>query len=119
MRDNVHARGVEPEEERLAVLARLVDELEGVVEDLVVHGLHPLGTKLAGVLDLLLADLTPARLHGRVIDIGRPRMDHVARAYRLPAAPAGSSGGSGPPSHPGDRGSHRIHRSRAWSAGTG
>ena len=42
VRDDVHARRVEPQEERLAVGLRLVDELERVIEDLVVHRLHPL-----------------------------------------------------------------------------
>ncbi len=81
MRDDVHPRRVEPEEERLAVLLGLVDELERVVEDLVVDGLHPSsGQSVAGVLDLLLADLAPARLLGRVVRVGRPGVDHVARA---------------------------------------
>ena len=65
--DDVHPRRVEPDEERLAVALRLVDELERVIEDLVVDRLHPLGRERAGVLDLLLADLAPARLLGRVI----------------------------------------------------
>ena len=80
MGDDVHPRRVEPDEERLVVALRLVDELERVVEDLVVHRLHPLGVERAGVLDLLLADLAPARLFGRVVLVGRPAMDHVARA---------------------------------------
>ena len=83
MRDDVHARRVEPEEERLVVRLRLVDELEGIVEDLVVDRLHPLGIERAGVLDLLLADLAPARLHRRVVGVGRPAVDHVARADRV------------------------------------
>ena len=76
----MHPRRVEPEEERLAVALGLVDELEREVEDLVVHGLHPLGIERAGVLDLLLADLAPARLLGRVVLVRSPRMHHVARA---------------------------------------
>ena len=59
---------------------RLVDELEGEVADLVVHGFHPLRIERAGVLDLLLADLAPARHLGRVVLVGRPAVDHVARA---------------------------------------
>ena len=113
VRDDVHPRRIEPEEERLAGLARLVDELEREVEDLVVHGLHPLRTKLAGVLDLLLADLAPARHHGRIVDVGRPRMHHVARAHRGLQRLRVSSDGSGPPSRRGDRGSRRTRRSRA------
>ena len=38
------------------------------------------GIERAGVLDLLLADLAPARLLGRVVRVGRPGVDHVARA---------------------------------------
>ena len=78
--DDVHARRVEPEEERLAVGLGLVEELEGEVPDFVVHGLHPLGIERAGVFDLLLADLAPARHHGRIVDVGRPAVNHVARA---------------------------------------
>ena len=78
--DDVHARRVEPEEERLAVRLCLVQELEGEVADFVVHGLHPLGIERAGVLDLLLADLAPARVDGRIVGFGRPAVNHVARA---------------------------------------
>ena len=67
----------------LPSLLRLVEELERVLEDLVVHGLHPLRIERAGVLDPLLADLAPARLHGRVVRVGRPAMDHVARPDRV------------------------------------
>ena len=38
------------------------------------------GIERAGVLDLLLADLAPARHLGRVVRVGRPGVDHVARA---------------------------------------
>ena len=62
MRDDVHSRRVEPQEKRLVGLASLVDELQRVVENFVIHGLHPLGIEFPGVLDLLLADLAPARL---------------------------------------------------------
>ena len=47
-------------------------------ENFVVHRLHPLRIKRAGVLDALLADLAPARLHRRIVAVGRPGMDHVA-----------------------------------------
>ena len=76
----MHARRVEPDEERLLVGARLVDELQRVVEDFVVDRLHPLGIERAGVLDPLLADLAPARLFGGIVAIRGPGMDHVARA---------------------------------------
>ena len=83
MRHDVHARRVEPEEERLAVGLGLVDELERVIEDLVVDRLHPLRIERPGVLDLLLADLAPAWLIGRIVDVGRPAVEHVARADRV------------------------------------
>ncbi len=67
----------------LFVGARLVEELEGVRQDLVIDRLHPLGTERAGVLDLLLSDLAPARLHGRVVHVGGPGVEHVARADRV------------------------------------
>ena len=79
MGDDVHAGRVEPDEERLAVLVGLVDEVEGKVADLVIHGFHALGIERAGILDLLLADLAPARHVRRVILVGRPAMNHVAR----------------------------------------
>ena len=84
VRDDVHAGRVEPDEERLVVRLGLVDELERVVADFVVDRLHPFRVELAGVLDLLLADLAPARLHGRVVGVGRPAVDHVARADLCP-----------------------------------
>ena len=79
MRHDVHARRVEPHEERLLVGARLVDELQRVVEDFVVDRLHPLGIERSGILDPLLADLAPARLLGRIVAVRRPGVDHVAR----------------------------------------
>ena len=68
VRDDVHARRVEPDEERLAVGLGLVHEFERQIADFVVHRFHPFGIERAGVLDLLLADLAPAR-HRRS---GRP-----------------------------------------------
>ena len=95
VRDDVHAGRVEPEEERLAVGLGLVHELERVVEDLVVHGLHPLRIERAGVLDLLLADLAPARLHGRVVRVGRPASGPCCAGRPCPSAPADSCGAPG------------------------
>ena len=46
----------------LPSLFALSMNLNVVVEDLVVDRLHALGIERAGVLDLLLADLAPARL---------------------------------------------------------
>ena len=80
MRDDVHAGRIEPAEERLVVRLGFVDELECEIANLVVDRLHPFWVKRAGVLDLLLADFAPARHFGCVIRVGRPRMNHVARA---------------------------------------
>src|SRR3984885_7063314 len=77
--DDVHARRIEPEEERLVVGLGLVDELQGKVADFIVHSFHPLGIERSRVFDLLLADLAPAWIHGGVVDIGRITVDHVAR----------------------------------------
>ena len=77
--DDVHARRVQPDEERLALLLRLVDELERVLADLVVDRLHPLWVERPGVLDLLLADLAPARVDVRIVDVVRVTVEHVAR----------------------------------------
>lgn len=76
----MHPRRVEPDEERLLVDPRLVDEGQGLVADLLVDGLHPVRVERAGVLDPLLADLAPARLDGGIVRVGREGMDHVARA---------------------------------------
>ena len=75
MRLHMHAGRVEPDEERLAVGLGLVRELEREVEDFVIHGLHPFRIERAGVLDLLLADLAPAWLHGRRHPCRSPRSE--------------------------------------------
>src|SRR5215470_845695 len=55
MRPHVHARGVEPDEERLARLRRLVHEGALRGEDLLVDGGHACPGERAGVVDLLTA----------------------------------------------------------------
>ena len=73
VRPHVHARGVEPDEERLAALGaprRRTWLRRGV--DLLIDGLHPLAGERTGVLDLLAA-LAVA-----------PRVQHAARAVLLP-----------------------------------
>ena len=116
MRDDVHARRIQPAEERLAVLLGLVDELDRQVADLVIDGLHPLGIERAGVFDLLLADLAPARHLGRVILVRRPAVNHVARADDVQQFLRIVRDAPGLPSRPGDTGSRRIRRSRGRSA---
>ena len=80
VREQVHVRGVEPHEPGLAGLVLPLDEVRGRGDELVVAGLHALLGERPGVLDLLLADLAPARLHGLVVLVGRPGMHHAARA---------------------------------------
>ena len=80
MRDDVHARRVEPDEERLTVAVRLVYEFEREVANLVVNRFHPFWIERAGIFDLLLADPAPARHHRGVIVVSGPAMHHVARA---------------------------------------
>src|SRR4029079_16460895 len=77
--DDVHPGWIEPQEERLVVGLVLVDELQGKVANFVIYGFHPLGIKRSSILDPLFADLAPARIHGGIIHVGRPRVDHVAR----------------------------------------
>ena len=69
MRDDVHAGRIEPQEERLVVRLGLVEEFQRLVADFVVHGFHALRAQLARVLDLLLADLAPARIDRGVVDV--------------------------------------------------
>ena len=88
VRVEVHVRGVEPDEERLARVVLALDEILGRGDEFVVAGFHALLGQRAGVLDLLLADLAPARLFGRIVLVGRPGMDDAARTELL----RGSSG---------------------------
>ena len=80
VREQVHVRGVEPHEPRLAGLVLPLDEVRGRGHEFVVAGLHALLRERAGVLDLLLADLAPARLHRLVVLVGRPAMHDATRA---------------------------------------
>ena len=96
--EDVHARGVVPDEERLAGRLGLIHEPLRVLNQNFVEGLHvvfgvaallPHLVIRAHVLerlqrtfvdDALLADLAPARHHGRIVSIGRLGMNQVARA---------------------------------------
>ncbi len=84
VRHHMHARRVEPEEEGLVVLLRLVEEGDRLGEDGVVDGLHQLGTHRPVVLDLLLADLAPAGLHRRVVGGRGPAVYEVPRSHHVP-----------------------------------
>ena len=80
VRAQVHARRVEPAEERLARRVLPLHEVDGRGRGLVVDRLHPLLGERAGVLDGLLADLAEARIDGRVVLVGRLALEHAARA---------------------------------------
>src|ERR1700720_1249400 len=80
VRDDVHARRVEPNEERFVIALGLVDEFEGEGSNLVVHGFHALRIEWTGIFDLLFADDTPTWLVCRVGRVGGPAMNHVAGA---------------------------------------
>ena len=49
-----------------------------------VEGLHALAGQRAGVLDLLLADAAELRIDGRIVHVGRPGVQHAARAELRP-----------------------------------
>jgi hypothetical protein len=80
----MHVGGVEPDEERRPRLVLAVDEVQGVLQDLVVDGLHPLAGQRPGVLDPLAPDPAPAGLLGVVVVLGRPAVQHPAGPPPLP-----------------------------------
>ena len=83
MREGVHVGEVEPDEERLAGVVRLLHEFLGARDEIVVAGFHALPGERAGILDLLLADPAPARLDGRIVRVRREGVHDAARAERL------------------------------------
>ena len=110
MRKGVAARGVVPEEERLVRLHRAVDEVARALHQIridVFHahlggGIHArMRRQRAGVGDLLLADAAPARILGRIVDVGRDAVDDVARAEPLRgiSRPSDTAGRRALPSH--------------------
>ena len=80
MREDVHAGGVPPDEERLVGLLGAFHELERTGGDFLVHRLHALLGQRAGVLDRLLADLAEARVIGRIVLVRREAVQDAARA---------------------------------------
>ena len=87
-----HARGVVPEEERRVRRHRAVDEVERAPNELCVDVLHVgLGRRVhvrvrrqrTAIDDRLLADPAPARMLGRVVDVGRLGVQDIARAEAL------------------------------------
>jgi hypothetical protein len=95
--EDVHARGVVPDEERLAGLLSLVHERLAVVDQHRVERLHVVfgvaaflpalmirrhvwkRLERAFVDDALLADPAPPRHLGRIVDLGRVGMHEIAR----------------------------------------
>ncbi|MET3930376.1 hypothetical protein ABIE51_002263 [Lysobacter sp. OAE881] len=86
VRDEMHVRGVEPHEERLAGLVLALDEIAGGLDELVVAGFHALARQRSSVLDLLPADLAPARVGRGIVLVARPAMDDTARTELLAIA---------------------------------
>src|SRR5581483_5446730 len=100
---HVHARGVVPEEERLARLFGPLHEIDRIFDQHVVEGGHVVlgvahafalsaigraprvrsGSERSFVDNLLLANFAPARLLRGIVGVARPAMDEVARAYRI------------------------------------
>src|SRR3954451_14495606 len=87
MGQHVSARRVHPDEERLAVLLRLVHESNRrgryhLVESrhVILDTWHRTGRQRSLIDDLLPADLAPTRFHCRVVHVCRPAMDQLARA---------------------------------------
>ncbi|MNZ95643.1 hypothetical protein D3C78_1148070 [compost metagenome] len=83
MGEDVHARGVDPGEERLVLLHRLVHEPERGLGELHVDVLHALAGQRAGVLAALLAPLAEARVLAGLVFAAGIAVQHAARAEAL------------------------------------
>src|SRR5262249_42741643 len=81
MGHDVHARGIEPDEEWLTVRFRLVDEVHAVRKNLIIHRLHALWIERPVVFDSLPADFAPAWMNAGIVLVARPAVQHVARPY--------------------------------------
>ena len=75
----MHARRVEPAEERLAGGLLSLHEVDGRGRGLVVDRLHPLLGQRTGILDGLLADLAEARIDRGIVAVGRLALQDAAR----------------------------------------
>ena len=80
VRAQMHARRVEPDEERLARCLLPLHVVDGRRRGLVVDRLHALLGQRAGVLDGLLADLAEARIDGGIVPVGGLAAQNAARA---------------------------------------
>ena len=86
-RQHVAAGGVHPDEERLVVRSGLGHKVDRRLGDHLIKGGHVVfdsgpgaGRQRTLIHNFLLADLAPARLLCRVVDIRRPAVNQVARA---------------------------------------
>ena len=80
VRPDVHARRVEPHEERLLVAYRAVDEILRGLHKFFVNRLHALPGQRPGILALLLAPGAKAGIVAGRISRGRDAFEHSARA---------------------------------------
>src|SRR5579883_426661 len=90
MRKHMHARRVEIEEERLSIFSCSVDEVESLVADDFVDGLHVvfdsghgIGRQGTFVDNSLLAYFAPAWIHRGVVLFTCKTMQKIARAYSV------------------------------------
>src|SRR5262249_55087134 len=81
---DVHARRVEPDEERLAVAHGAVDELRCGLQELFVDRLHALLGERAGVLAFLLAPRAEAWIGARGVRCARNALENAARTELRP-----------------------------------
>ena len=70
MREDMHPRGIHPNEERLIGFRLPRHEVDSGGCGFVVDSLHPLSVEWAGVFDGLFADATPVRLLGWIVPVG-------------------------------------------------
>src|SRR4029453_13914796 len=79
MGPDVHAGGIEPDEERLAVADGAIDEVRRGLEKLLVDRLHALLGERPGVLASLLAPGAEAGIVARRVGGGRDTLQDAAR----------------------------------------
>src|SRR4029453_8063022 len=71
-----HPGRVMPEEERLIRFGSAIEEVQRVIQEIVLNGLHPLFRQWTGVLDGLLADAAKARIDRRIVVIRGLAVEH-------------------------------------------
>src|SRR5262249_7158270 len=78
-RPDVHAARIEPDEERLAIAIRALDEVDRSFEKFAIDRFHPLLGQRAGVLAFLLAPGAEARVFAWRVGRGRDALENSAR----------------------------------------